>query len=874
MSDDRYGALRRALDREYVIETVVREQDGGAEYIALERTLRRRVVIRAIDPALAGAERAEAFQHEVRTLATLRHSSLPSVHRASPIEGFLHSVHEHAAGETLEDRLRRGPLTAAEALTLGDHLLGALAELHGKAIAHRDIRAAHVTMSEGRFLLGDLARAGPSRGPDEPASDLHAAATLLARAAGPGAGALPSGARAALARALLDDPGRRWPSAAAFRSALLRPRRCRWTWTRMVGAALAAASLAGVGLYRWLHREGIDPVPHQGQLALVPFAVDGSPPGDPLGIELVRLVRLGLKGMPGVALASEHDVQGWVDRYGGGVGTEWVTAAKEVGARWIAHGAVDRRPGDLLRVRLSIHDSLGHERYVAEMSAPRDSMAPLGDSVSLRIASVVAPRADSLYEPIAGLAAVPLPALRAFLQGEAAFAQDDWARAQEYYEVARAQAPGFALAEWRLANVQRWRRLPYEGGLRELYARDSARLRPRDRRLVEALLEPDLERRFAALERHLEEYPRDAYARLLQADELFHRGPLVGRDLDHAVRALRAAVDIDPSLALAYDHLVLAAVRRRDREAAALALAHRRGVGRRAGRNDIDLLPFLELVYDERFAPLRAWARYRWLGWRTDARTLQRIAQVARFGTPLLDLPRTQLRYCELLLRQGRSSPELTATAHEGRGLALIALGHVEEGLEEIDSAAAMLDTPEARLQRAEWRVVPAALGVPGFEPGRPPDVLESLAGDSAVGAGAAWALAMAARAAGDSALAERWTTRLPAESPLRVLLEALEMEARGRPDSALAVTDTVRLAFQQTRRPDGFAGAAFHLLRARWREARGDRAGADRERLWSQATDVEGWPGGLAQPGEIDAALGALITLHKATSHDREPAP
>ena len=84
-------------------------------------------------------------------------------------------------------------------------------------------------------------------------------------------------------------------------------------------------------------------------------------------------------------------------------------------------------------------------------------LAALGDSISLAIIRVVAPRRSGLEPGV--FAGVPLTALKAFLQGEAAFARDQWALAQRQYEEAVGIDSTFALADWRLANVKRWRRV-------------------------------------------------------------------------------------------------------------------------------------------------------------------------------------------------------------------------------------------------------------------------------------------------------------------------------------------------------------------------------------------------------------------------------
>jgi hypothetical protein len=96
-------------------------------------------------------------------------------------------------------------------------------------------------------------------------------------------------------------------------------------------------------------------------------------------------------------------------------------------------------------------------------------------------------------------------------------------------------------------------------------------------------------------------------------------------------------------------------------------------------------------------------------------------------------------------------------------------------------------------------------------------------------------------------------------------VLDAQARALAGDPAGALARTDSVRVPFESANPADRFAGAAFHLMRGDWYAALGRRTQADAEWLWYEATDVEGWPEGLAQAGEIDAALGVFARLKRA---------
>jgi tRNA A-37 threonylcarbamoyl transferase component Bud32 len=854
-----YEPLRSALAREYTLELVLEESADEAAYLATDRTLGRPVLIRAVDPASAGEAGTDAFLREARILASLSHPGIPAVHHAGPIERYFHIVLEHTAGETLEARLRAGALERDAVIDLGEQLLDAVSAIHGAGLAHHEVQPRHVVMARERYLLDGFGSAGPADTPDAVVGDLHAVAVLLAEAAGEQKGQLGR----VLRRALSSDPGRHFRAAADFREALQEARRRRVPWATIIATGVAVVLLS-VGVRIW--RGKAPPLFVPRELAVLPLEVDGAQPLDPLGSSIAYLVQLELANVPGFRLTPRTQVDDWwqdVSSRAGGV--DAAAGAGALHARWAAHGVVTRGPAGRLRIRMALYDSTGERQPLGEVQGSERDLAGLGDSLAIRIVRTAAPRSDSLFEPVRGLAGVPLPALKEFLQGETAFAQDAWALAQRHYEQALALDSTFALAAWRLANVKRWRRLPYDEDLRALYRQHASRLRPTDREMVEALLEPDLEVRFARLDSVIARLPADGYARLIQGEELYHRAPLVGRGLDQAVLVMQAAAAHDPSLAMAHDHLVLFAVRLGDRQAAAAALAERLRVGVSPGPDDLDMVPSLQLVYDERFVPWRAWLRWRYIGWQRDPHTLAGLEHVARIGTPWLDMPETQLRYSELLLRVGPRLPQTHATAHEGIGLALYALGRPSEALAQLDSTADMLDTPEARLQQAQWRLLPASLGLPPEAAGEWRDRLERLAGDSAVRERAAWTLAFAAQARGDSSEARQWRARVPAEDALGVLLDAQARAGAGDPAGALARTDSVRIPFEAANPADRFAGAAFHLLRGDWNAALGRRAQADAEWLWYEATDVEGWPEGLAQAGEIDAALGVYARLKRA---------
>src|SRR6185295_17415366 len=57
-------------------------------------------------------------------------------------------VMEYVAGETLDDKLRAGPLPLREALRLGGEIVEALQEAHGRGFLHRDLKSVNVMVTD------------------------------------------------------------------------------------------------------------------------------------------------------------------------------------------------------------------------------------------------------------------------------------------------------------------------------------------------------------------------------------------------------------------------------------------------------------------------------------------------------------------------------------------------------------------------------------------------------------------------------------------------------------------------------------------------------------------------------------------------------
>ena len=113
----------------------------GSVFLAEHPRLGSRVAIKVLRPELATAQGVERFTSEARILAQLSpHPHIVPVHDVGESDGLFFYVMDYLEGETVADRLVRGPLAAREALKLGRDLLHALETAHDHGVVHRDVK--------------------------------------------------------------------------------------------------------------------------------------------------------------------------------------------------------------------------------------------------------------------------------------------------------------------------------------------------------------------------------------------------------------------------------------------------------------------------------------------------------------------------------------------------------------------------------------------------------------------------------------------------------------------------------------------------------------------------------------------------------------
>ncbi|MGH7513366.1 MAG: serine/threonine-protein kinase [Gemmatimonadales bacterium] len=243
----------------------------GTVYLALDRRHDRPVAVKVLPPDLAEALGPERFLREIGIVARLSHPNILPLYDSGRAGGLLYYVLPYIGGGSLADRVKQeAPISLVEALGLAREVADALAHAHAHGVIHRDVKPDNILLHEGHALLADFGvastagdglrtdsglvvgtaayaspeQAAGSRGLDERSDVYGLGCVLYEMLAGPAPkgrellarrfteplppltqlrGDVPAWLDPVVARALAGHPDQRFPTASAFRDALVAP---------------------------------------------------------------------------------------------------------------------------------------------------------------------------------------------------------------------------------------------------------------------------------------------------------------------------------------------------------------------------------------------------------------------------------------------------------------------------------------------------------------------------------------------------------------------------------------------------------------------------------------------------------------------------
>jgi WD40 repeat protein/predicted Ser/Thr protein kinase len=178
---------RTILADRYEIISELGKGGMGEVYLAEDTNLKRNVAVKVLpQPFALDKERLARFEREARLLASINHPNIATIHGLEKSKGQQFFVMELAEGETLAERIKKGPLQVDEAIEVCRQIAEGLESAHEKGIIHRDLKPANVKITNGgkvKILDFGLAKAFH----EEPeAIDLSKSPTLTDQMTQPG----------------------------------------------------------------------------------------------------------------------------------------------------------------------------------------------------------------------------------------------------------------------------------------------------------------------------------------------------------------------------------------------------------------------------------------------------------------------------------------------------------------------------------------------------------------------------------------------------------------------------------------------------------------------------------------------------------------
>lgn len=147
----------------YQIQSPLGAGGMGEVYRAKDTRLERTVAVKILPAHLSdNPEAKQRFEREARAISALNHPNICTLHDVGSQDGTSYLVMEYVEGETLDSRLRKGPLPLKQALETGIQICDALEKAHRAGIVHRDLKPGNVMLTSSGAKLLDFGLAKPA----------------------------------------------------------------------------------------------------------------------------------------------------------------------------------------------------------------------------------------------------------------------------------------------------------------------------------------------------------------------------------------------------------------------------------------------------------------------------------------------------------------------------------------------------------------------------------------------------------------------------------------------------------------------------------------------------------------------------------------
>jgi serine/threonine-protein kinase len=599
-ADDLSSRLQRSLGDGVSIERELGGGGMARVFLAREHALDRRIVVKALDIDVSVSAGAERFRREIKVVAHLQHPHVVPVFAAGGDDSLLWYTMPYVSGESLRARLTRdGALPLSDAIRITREVLDALSAAHERGIVHRDIKPENILLEGSHaqvadfgvakalvdagvggtalttvgLALGTPAYMAPEQAMADPSTnhraDLYAVGAVLYEmlvGAPPFSGNAQSVVAAHLTAPVpqLSDRRRDAPPAVATlvtrllaKSPAERPQSAAEALETLDGVNVSAptraparkrtipitaglVAAAAIGTFAWWNVSrpaAPDFAAGTEVIAVMPLGSTGDSVMSRLGRDLVVTLSANIDGIGTVRTVDAMSVLQRAADLPQPVALDAARRlASALGATYFVHGAIVPDAGGV-RVDAALHAVAGDQplaRFRAQNAVT--ALRELTDTLSSDLLRQIWQRGTTPSPMLADAATPSGDALRAFLEGEAAFEAFEPLRALEAYDRATSIDSNFVQAWLRKEHVRTVAVLPPDSMVTRRLEALIDRMPARDR----ALRQPvppgtTFEQQLATLEEMAARFPEYHRAQYLAGDLIIHAGPLHGVPIARAV---------------------------------------------------------------------------------------------------------------------------------------------------------------------------------------------------------------------------------------------------------------------------------------------------------------------------------------------------
>src|ERR1700751_109408 len=141
----------------YEIESALGAGGMGEVYRARDTRLDRSIAIKILPTHLSSnPEAKQRFDREARAVSSLNHPNICTLHDVGHQDGIDYLVMEFLEGETLADRLRKGPLPLQQTLKYGIEICEGLEKAHRSGVIHRALKPGNIMLTKTGAKLMDF----------------------------------------------------------------------------------------------------------------------------------------------------------------------------------------------------------------------------------------------------------------------------------------------------------------------------------------------------------------------------------------------------------------------------------------------------------------------------------------------------------------------------------------------------------------------------------------------------------------------------------------------------------------------------------------------------------------------------------------------